>query len=671
MNLPDNSSDSKSNLTRFVIAAVLIWAMEILRGLGRKLPFTVVEVLKLAGAGKSRTYETLRRLKEASEDLNQRPGRPVAAKSKPTNIEHVVRLTRDFLMENPGCVNRGVRRHSYGPSFRHFVLGLTASGGPAENLTVEQLADATGVPLGTLKKWLRMPNAPTKEHVPPKKAEPDIEQGQSPDEQYEEPVEETGGEQAEESSTPPSISISDPQIKTIVHEWPSWKGDFSAFCEHLKQNHRITVSRTFVCRLLDALGLRKNKKRGRNDPPWSKGAFKKIFPGAQWMSDGKTVAIRLQGVWYHFNWEATVDVDSNAVVGIDVREVENADALIASHEHGVATTGQSPIAETVDNKPSNLCPKVKQELDPTIVLEATPGRGQAKAPIEGTFGLFSQTAPPLVVEGKTPKALARSFLVLLLTLWAWARNGKPRNKLNGLPPADYYQNYEPTPEQIEKAKLWFTELMRRQEKFRQTLQRRADPIRRSILQQALTELDIADPDSRIASYLATYSMNAILHGIATFKSKKKMGTIPANADPGRYLGGIIRNLNEREELELTARHLLDLRLKHQELELTPLQQRASDIRQRYSIDKWPTLFVQQALDSKPLLDFRFWSDLAASSFANLNCHQATSTYNILSKKVASTFNVDRERRDDLIGRLSEAASLAHVSFQTSQSCNPR
>ena len=149
------------------------------------------------------------------------------------------------------------------------------------------------------------------------------------------------------------------------------------------------------------------------------------------MSDGKTVAIRLNGTWYQFNWEATVDAASNAVVGIDVRDTEDADALIESHRHGVATTGQPPMAETVDNKPSNLCPEVKEQLAPTIVLEATPGRGQAKAPVEGTFGLFSQTAPPLRVDGTTPRETASSILTLVTLTSAWARNRKPRKKESG------------------------------------------------------------------------------------------------------------------------------------------------------------------------------------------------------------------------------------------------
>jgi hypothetical protein len=670
MSLPNNPSDRKFHVNRFVAAAVLIWALEILRDLKRH-PRTAAEVLQLTGAGKSQSYETLQRLKQASEDLHRRPGRPAAVKTEPGEVERVLRLTRDFLMDHPGCVQRRGRRLRYSDGYRHFVLALAAPGGAAENLTVEQLADAVGVPLGTLKDWMRMPSADTGEIGLSEQTEPrsDVSQqstDQQPQSQQEPGTQPSDNPQVPKSPAQPTVSINDPQLATIVHEWKNWNGDFTGFCEHLKQHHRIAVGRTFVGNFLEALGLRQRNKRGRNDPPWSRDTFQKLFPGAQWLSDGKTVAIRLNGKWYRFNWEATVDTASNAVVGIDVRDTEDADALIQSHRHGVTTTGQPPMAETVDNKPSNLCPEVERQLAPTIVVEATPGRGQAKAPLEGTFGLFSQTAPPLEVEGNTPRELARSIITLLLLVWAWTRNGKPRKNLKGLSPAAYYQNHTPTDEQLEQAKRHIAEMKHRQEKMRQSRQRRADPNRRAILHKALAELDVSDPDDRLACDLAIYSLNAILHGLAIFKSKRQMETVPADADPGRYLGGIIRNLNEREQLERTAQHLLELRLKHQDLALATLQQQGADIRQRRPADQWPRLFVQKALESEPVLDFRFWAGQAAVALADLAAPQAAAQYHHLARVAAVTFGVDRERRDDLIGRLSAATTQAHIPVQPSR-----
>jgi hypothetical protein len=666
MNLPDNSSNRKSHTDRFIIAAVLIWALELFRRFKHQ-PSTVAEVLQLTDATKSQAYKTLGRLKEASKALNRRPGRPASKQTEKSGLECVLRLTRDFLMENPGCAQRRGRRHRYTDRYRLFVLGLKGPGGAGEKLTVEQLADAVGVPLGTLKDWMRMPTASVDHQAASDKTEsqPQDQTSQRSTDQKTEcqspPTRPSEDPKDPESPIPLSVSISDPQLATIVNEWENWKGDFTGFCHHMNHHHRIAFGRTFIGNLLEALGLRQRKKRGRNDPPWSRDAFRKLFPGAQWCSDGKTVAIRLNGKWYRFNWEATVDVASNAVVGIDVRDSEDADALIESHRHGVATTGKPPMAETVDNRPSNLCPEVQRKLAPTVVLEATPGRGQAKAPLEGTFGLFAQTTPPLEVQGNTPHELARSIITLLLWLWAWTRNGRPRKKLSGQSPRDFYQNYTPTPEQIEEAKRWINQLKRRQEKMRQSQQRRADPHRRAILQEALADLSIPDPNHRLASDLAIYSMDAILRGIAIFKSKKEMGTIPADADPGRYLGGIIRKLNQRQELELTAKSLFELRLKHQDLALSPLQKQAENLRRQHPIQHQPRAFVQKALHSQPMLDFRFWSGLAAKTLLKLPASRAITEYHHLARWVAASYSVQLTRRDDLIGVLSDAAALAQIT----------
>jgi len=48
-----------------------------------------------------------------------------------------------------------------------------------------------------------------------------------------------------------------------------------------------------------------------------------------------------------------------------------------------------------------------------VLLPATPGRGEAKAAVEQKFGLFSQTAPPLRVAGKTQREMNATSSVLM------------------------------------------------------------------------------------------------------------------------------------------------------------------------------------------------------------------------------------------------------------------
>ena len=150
MNLPSTSPNAKPS----VVAAVLLLARELLAG--RPWPETADDILAVTGAGHSQAYTMLRRLREVTVTLAMSAGRPPAQACDDAS-RAVLTAVRDFLMEHPGAVaGRGPRRR-YSEELRRFVVGLTAPDGVGRTLTVEQLADTSGVPLGTLKDWLRAP----------------------------------------------------------------------------------------------------------------------------------------------------------------------------------------------------------------------------------------------------------------------------------------------------------------------------------------------------------------------------------------------------------------------------------------------------------------------------------------------------------------------------------
>ena len=89
---------------------------------------------------------------------NPRPAQP----DQPDAVRRVLVAVRDYLIDNPGAVvGKGVRRR-YGDGFRALVLQLLAPDGPGAALTIEQAGEATGVPIGTIKDWLRIRTEPTK-----------------------------------------------------------------------------------------------------------------------------------------------------------------------------------------------------------------------------------------------------------------------------------------------------------------------------------------------------------------------------------------------------------------------------------------------------------------------------------------------------------------------------
>lgn len=626
--LPDPTLNS--NIKATVVGAIFLLAARLLKQYALDaLPSSSVAISKAVGVSKSQAYIMLARLEVACTLLGETPG-PATTTVPEGDLFAVMSAVRDYAFDHPGCVaGRGMRRR-YSDDFRCFILGLLQPGQPAQGCTIEQLSQAAGIPLGTLKLWLRG------DVVGDAEAEPDG----APRENLEDPA--------------ASELTSNPAIKTIITEYEGWSGDFTSFCDHLQTNLRLSYGRTFVASVLQTLGLRVPTRRKQlGYAPWSSGTFRRLFPGAQWLGDGTALDIRINGERFAFNLEAIGDVSSNALVGLTVSDAEDQQALLDAFEHALHTTEAQPLSLTLDNKPCNHTDRVCEAVEPTVIIPATPGRGQAKAPLEGSFGLFAQTAPPLLVEGSNPRELARSMLSLVVTLWAWTRNGKPRQRLGGRSPASYYADQKPSAADLAEARAWIDELKSRADKARRTAERRADPIRRQILASALASFGVDDPDERLAISLSRYSMDAILRGVAILGAKVERNTVPIDADIGPYLGGIIRNVDSELELLAMADHLLELRLRHRDLSLAPLELEIATIREQSAPEQYLFALLRRALDAKPDIDFRFFCRHTCEALAKLG-DAASGHLTHLVRITSSYFGASKARRSQLIACLTKA-----------------
>lgn len=441
----------------------------------------------------------------------------------------------------------------------------------------------------------------------------------------------------------------------VLQLWPSWRGTFQDFGQMLRTEHRLSQGDTWIGNCLQAAGLRNRKPRSPVEAPWSHGTYRTLFPGAQWLGDGTTLAVRWNDLLFAFNVEAMLDPAANALVGFAVTPSEDEAAVRLAFDQGVATTGDPPLALSLDNRPSNHCPGLSEALSGTLLLRSTPGRGQAKAPLEGAFGLFQQAMPPLILGGKHPREMARAVLELILTAWCLGRNGKPRKRLGGLSPAQAYTQQRPTDEEIREAMAWLQELTRRRERVDLTLEARRDPVRRTLLTHGLAELGIADPEGRLARDLAIYTREAIVRGLATYRTKKALETLPRDAEPGRYLGGIIRQLHTRMEIELTGEFLLQQRLRLKDLTTAPLERAADQLRARTQPNERPRAFLDRALEATCSIDYRFWTLAMARAMAAMDASQRAELRPHLIRRAAASFKTDRDRRADLVDRITECA----------------
>ena len=615
----------KEQLSPTLTAAVLLLA----RDLYPDWPITVKEILALTAAGNSQAYELKKRLLASLPELMGRPGRPGATTPEPSSKIEILQAIQTYLMEHPGAVSgRGVRR-SYSDGFRRFLVDLAAPGQPAEGLPLAELATLTQLPLGTLKDWFHGRSSSVEEPETPS-------EGTSREVQVSEVIRNT-------------------HLQTIAMLWQSWEGTFQAFCKTVREEHRLPYGPTFIGDFLLAAGLRQRRPKPHGEAPWCRDSFRSLFPGAQWLGDGTSVAIFMKGHPFVFNITALLDVASNATVGFAVTHSESVEALKQAYCDALETTGEGPLSLTLDNKPCNLSPEVDEAMEGATLLYGTPGRGQSKAALEGSFGLFKQALPDLEVSGNTPQEMARSILQLVLRAWFRGRNRRPRRRFEGRCPAEVYQNSAPTSEELKSYQQWVRELQRRQERARRTREARLDPVRLQQLENGLTELGLEDPT--LAKALACYSRESIIRGLGIFESKKKLDKVPREAEQQKsYLGGIIRNVDARLELEYYADSLLNQRLRARDFCLAPLTEVASRVEASTPPEDRPRSFIDRALNSKFAIDFRFWTKAAASALQALPATLRGAFYKSLTRRVAVSSKTSKARRFALIEHLATAAA---------------
>jgi len=617
-------SDSSPAISPSVIAGLLLAARDHQLLLG--LPSSGAEqIIEKTGATRSSAYEAKAKLLEALPSLVRPVGRPPAPASPPSpSAEALTHEVLRFVMGHPGCVHGGSERFHYSASFRRLVLDLREK---HPELGVQELARTVDVPVDTLRDWLR-----------------------------------TGAPPKAETSTidPTAWATGNLHIQTILAEWDTWEGMFLPFCDHVAEHLRVPYKRTAIAAILEAHGVRLRRRRDGRSPDETalRESFETFFPGAQWVADGTQVVVTFLGKRFAFNLELNVDAHSGAFTGASIRDEEDSAALIQAVEDGKATTGAPPLAVLVDNRPSNLTPEVREALgDQTLLIPATKGRPQNKGHVEGAFGLFFQTLPPLVLAAATKREAARELLRLVITTWARTLNHRPRADRGGRSRVDLYAD-KPTPEQIAQARAALAERLRRQEAARRTLQARQDPLVRQIIAAAFARLGITDPDGHILDAIAGYPLSPVVDGIAVFEGKSAAGSLPRDLDlPGRYMLGIVRNIAELREGELISGAMLRARLEAQDALLAPLVLRRRLIEQQTpAAPEAVARFIDYALDTDRHIDRLFWLSAAGDLIRHAPASDRPTLFRLAARRINTASRAPYRER------LKATRCLAHTAL---------
>lgn len=590
----------------------------------RELPCpTVAQVLASTGASRSRAYELRDAVLAALPSLLRPVGRPPAPprEGAPDVTTALLRAVATFVMDHPGCVYGGAERRRYTDAFRHFILGLRAHHADVE---LERFAEASMLPLGTLKDWLGAGAGDT------------AGAGASP--------------QADSGADATSTTHASARVQVVLSCWQTWRGSFGDFCDHVRDEQRIPFGRSLIAQILEVYGLRRPLRRvGRSpDERALRGAFQTFFGGAQWVGDGSPIAVTINEERFVFNLELMVDAFSGGFVGISLRDEEDSAAVTEALSDGTATTGEAPLALLLDNRPSNHTNRVLAALgDVTIPIRATTERPQNKAHVEGGFGLFRQSVPALALHAQSLHELARQVLSLVVQTWARTLNHRPRADRGGRSRVELYNAPVPA-EQIDAARAALEERRKKQELARTTLEARQDPTVRALLDDAFSRLALLDPDRHLRVAIARYPLDVIVEGLAIFAAKRRVGTLPPGAD-ARYLLGIVQNLGDEREGIAIAEELLRARLDARDRMLAPLVHARGAARVHTPDPKARVIhFAALALASARRVDRLFWLLAVSDEITTHATSDPAALLDAAARRVHSTHRVPYRERQEAV-----------------------
>lgn len=607
-----------------VIAAVLLVALPMLERLGLAHP-TASAVIDATGASRSQAYALRGRVLAALSTVQRPVGRPPVPAAEPVETGTIVRAIRDFVFDHPGAVSGNGARRRYSDAFRHVVLDLTAR---RRDVATDVLAEAIGVPEGTLRDWL------------------------------------AGGVEAEQKgenlATVPSRDPTGPQIETLLSLWAKWSGSFSKFCEDAQTNWRLPFGRALIADLLEANGVRWPKRRSGRSPDEDalRRQFVTYFPNAQWVGDGTSISVNVVGEAHPFNVELMVDACSGAFTGVSVRDEEDSIAVIEAFTDGVTTTGAPPLALLLDNKPCNATDAVKEAIGDVDLIAATLARPQNKAHVEGAFGLFAQRVPALVMGSLVPRDVAKTLLELVFTTWARTLNNRRTRTGDRRSRVERHLDHKPTPDEIQRAKQALDERVRKQNQARKTRNARLDPLVRRTLATTFARLGFSDPDGYLLAGIARYPIDAVVEGISIFEGKRRAGTLPSAAD-ARYLLGIVRNVSDEREGWEIARALWTERTRAHDAALDAANAQRDAIDEHDdATEERVVSYVDHAMKAKRRLDRFFWLDSVADAILDHDSTEHEPMFMLAARRIHSTFAVPH--RDRLAATRFLAAQLRPI-----------
>ena len=477
---------------------------------------SLTDICQRAKVNRSQVYERKKQLAEALAKVEfAGPGRP----SQPVAVTTVLGESTDrllvqvlrFCLSHPGAVVvHDGGRTTYSSGFSRFILDLhDAWDGPTE-LFCSQVE----VPCQTLRGWL-------------------IKDQEQPYEEH--------------RLRPPAL-VSDGasnDARKIVGDYATWEGSFREFLKY--EAARMNMAPAAIRRVLIILGqlpLRSGKG------PRYRGATTRCRPGSILVTDGKTVEVVFTGSGEirHYNWQGIIDQATSCHTAVVVTDTESAAGVKEAFDGSCTFLGRAPQALLHDNKPLHDDHELREHIEKTtIMIPATPARGENKAGMEGEFGKFEQTVGTLFFDDRSVELLLKSAVREALRTYTAGMNHAGRFEFDGKSRERVLRDTCSDPE---KDRRFIDELHadHTQKKRVDLLPTKA--LSRTLLDEGFKRCELTDLDAtgNIRGWLAgRFTPEAIRQGLAIFGAEWEKGRLRSKT-AHRYLVKVIMSC--REELDL-------------------------------------------------------------------------------------------------------------------------
>ena len=171
---------------------------------------------------------------------------------------------------------------------------------------------------------------------------------------------------------------------------------------------RLHLGPTPIRRVLVILGLI-SVRSGKG--PRYRGAMIKRLPGSILVTDGKTVQAVFTGTGEirKYNWQGIIDQATICHTAVVVTGTESAAAVREAFDESCKFLGRPPLGLLHDNKPIHDDVKLREHVKKTtIMIPATPSRGENKAGMEGEFGKFEQAVGTIYLDDSSDDLLKKT-----------------------------------------------------------------------------------------------------------------------------------------------------------------------------------------------------------------------------------------------------------------------